>query len=91
MSQETNVPQQLSYAKTLNGIRTELASVVSTLDAYNKYLQDGAITPEMLFTTGDAELDLQLERLEQQKSKVDSIVEILNNLEPPQEDVGGFQ
>ena len=88
MTNKADVAKSISYAKTLEGIRTQLASVMSKIDSSSKFEIDGSITPELIFFTSESDIDKKLKELEELKSQVDSIVTILSTIEVPT-DSGG--
>lgn len=85
MTKKDGVNDQINYAKILNGIRTELASVISAIDSQSKYAINGAMTPESVFFDASSVVTEEEERLEAQKGKVDELVEILNTVKVPKQ------
>ena len=85
MTNKTDVAKSISYAKTIEGIRTQLASVMSKIDSASKFEIDGSITPELIFYTAESDIDKKVKELEELQAQVDSIVTVLSNLEVPKE------
>ena len=89
MTSPAAVQNEYTYAATLNALRTKLAAVVSTIDATNKYLIDGAITPELIMYTSESTIDGELQKLEDMHQQVMDMVDTLSKLEVPSENTGG--
>ena len=94
MTTSSEINNSLNYAKVLEGLRTELASVVSKVDSASKYQIDGHLTPELLFSDADAVVTTDGLLLDAMKERVlgeGGLVEVLTNLKEPTANEGEMQ
>lgn len=86
----TTISKRLAYDKVINAIRNELASVLSRIDAKERYRYEGTLCVALLLQDAEGALEAEETELDALYEKIlgpGGIVETLQQLDPPDENV----